>query len=89
MERIVAVFNRIPLSNWLAVFAVAFLTLAMVGFNNGLTENSNPVAQLGLVLIFAAVLLLIIDVDRPQEGLLQVSQQALIDLQRQLQIAGP
>jgi hypothetical protein len=89
MERIVAVFNRIPLSNWLAVFAVAFLTLAMVGFNNGLTENCNPVAQLGLVLIFAAVLLLIVDVDRPQEGLLQISQQALMDLQQQLQVTGP
>ena len=32
---------------------------------------------------------LIIDLDRPQEGLLQVSQQALIDLQQQLQVTNP
>ena len=38
-ERMVAIFNRIPISNWLAIFFVALLTLALEGFNDGLTEN--------------------------------------------------
>jgi len=38
--------------------------------------------MLGLVLAFAVVLFLIADLDRGQEGLLQVNQQALIDVQR-------
>jgi hypothetical protein len=41
--------------------------------------------QLAMILVFAGVILLIVDLDRPQEGFIQVSQQALIDLQRQLQ----
>ena len=40
---------------------------------------------LALVLVTSAVILLIVDLDRPQEGLLQVSQQTLIDLQRQFE----
>ena len=73
----------------MGLFYVAFLTLALVGLDNGLSEKNNPVAQLVLVLVFAAVLYLIVDLDRPQEGFLQVGQQALIDLQPQLLITGP
>lgn len=88
-ERVVAVYNRIPLNIWLAIYFVAFLTLAMVGFNNGLGGSRNFIVQLVLILVFAAVILLIVDLDRPQEGLLQVSQQPLIDLQQQLHNVGP
>jgi hypothetical protein len=37
-----------------------------------------------LALVLSAVLYLIVDLDRSQEGLLQVSRQALVDLQRSL-----
>ncbi len=83
-SRIVAVFNRIPVNIWSAIFFVALITLFMVGFNHGLSESQNFVAQLALILVFAAVILLITDLDRPGEGFLRVSQQALSDLQRQL-----
>lgn len=88
-ERVVAVYNRIPSNIWLGIFFVAFLTLGMVGFNNGLSESRNLVAQLVLILVFAAVILLIVDLDRPGEGFLQVSQQAMIDLQQQLHATSP
>jgi hypothetical protein len=88
-ERIVAVFNRIPINIWLAIFFVAFLTLAMVGFSNGLGDSRNFFAQLALILVFSAVILLIVDLDRPGEGFLQVSQQPLIDLQQQLHSTAP
>ena len=39
---------------------------------------------LALVLAFSAVVTLIADLDRPQEGLLRVSQQTMIDLQKTL-----
>ena len=38
-----------------------------------------------LVLAFTGVLFLIIDLDRAQEGLLQVSQRSMTDLQRTMQ----
>jgi hypothetical protein len=33
-----------------------------------------------LTLVYTAVILLIFDLDRPQRGLIQISQQALLDL---------
>ena len=41
--------------------------------------------MLGLVLTFSVVLFLIADLDRNQEGLLRVSQQSLINVQRTMQ----
>ena len=50
----------------------------------GYTENRSLVAPVVLVLVLAAVLFLVVDLDRSQEGLLKVPRQALIDLQNQL-----
>ena len=83
-ERIVAVTNRVPVNICLAIYFVAGLTMAIVGYQNGLTGERNLIALVALILVFSAVILLIVDLDRPQEGLLTVSQQALIDLQAQL-----
>lgn len=78
--RITAGRNRIPDSIWLVLYSVAILTMAAMGYQFGLTgERSWPVTIL-LTLVFTAVIVLISDLDRPQAGLLQVSQQALIDL---------
>jgi len=39
---------------------------------------------LALALSFSLVMFLIIDLDRPQEGLVNVSQQAMVELQAKL-----
>jgi hypothetical protein len=80
-ERAVAIFARLPLGSLLWMFVLAFLTMGIIGYHSGLSGEHNLIAFAGLVLVFAAVIALIIDVDRPQEGLFQVSQQAMIDLQ--------
>jgi len=78
--RVAAGRNRIPDTIWLALYVVTILTMAAMGYQFGLTgEHSWPVTIL-LVLVFTTVILLIADLDRPQEGLLKVSQQAMIDL---------
>jgi hypothetical protein len=78
--RVTAGRNRIPDSIWLALYAVTILTMAAMGYQFGLTgEHSWPVTIL-LALVFTAVILLIADLDRPQAGLLKVSQQAMLDL---------
>ena len=87
-ERTAAIYNRISLNIWLVLFFMAGITMLIVGFQNGLAGNRNFVALLALILVFSAVILLIVDLDRPQQGLLQISQQALVDLQRQIS-AGP
>jgi len=80
-ERAVAVNARLPYGSLVWVFVLAFLTMGIIGYHSGLNGEHNLIAFLGLVMVFAAVITLIIDVDRPQEGLFQVSQQAMIDLQ--------
>jgi len=51
---------------------------------SGYADTRNLVALVTLVLVLAAVLYLIVDLDRSLEGLLQVSQQALVDLRNSL-----
>ena len=55
-----------------------------MGYHAGLAGSGRSLALLALVLAFSAVVTLIVDLDRPQEGLLRVSQQTMIDLQKTL-----
>jgi hypothetical protein len=77
--------SRIPLVIWVGLYFLAMLGLAAVGYQSGLSTTRRSPAMLALVLAFAVVLLLIADLDRGQEGLLQVGQQAMVDLQRSMQ----
>jgi len=78
--RVTAGRNRIPDTIWMVLYIVTILSMAAMGYQFGLTgQRSWPVIIL-LVLVFTAVILLIADLDRPQAGLLKVSQQAMIDL---------
>jgi hypothetical protein len=86
---LVGIRSRIPLVIWVGLFGLAVLGMAAVGYQAALSVTRRSPAMLGLVLAFATVLLLIADLDRGQEGLLQVSQQSLIDLQKSMQPAQP
>jgi Na+/proline symporter len=84
-ERVaVGVDIRIPPSVILGLYVVALFATFLVGMQSGDGEKRNYVAHVVLVLILSVVFLLIVDLDRAQEGLLQVNQQAMFDLQRQL-----
>lgn len=72
--------NRIPGTIWAALYFVAILGTSAMGYHAGLAGPGRSLAMLALVLAFAAVMTLIADLDRPQEGLLRVSQQAMTDL---------
>ena len=77
--------SRIPLVIWAGLFVLAILGMAAVGYQSGLCATRRSPAMPGLVLAFAVVLSLIADLDRSQEGLLRVSQQAMVDVQRSIQ----
>lgn len=77
--------SRIPLVIWVGVVGLASLGLAAVGYQAGLAATRRSPAKLALALAFAVVLLLIADLDRGQEGLLRVGQQAMVDLQKSLE----
>jgi hypothetical protein len=75
---------RVPPTVLLGVYVVALFAMFLVGVQTGYGERRNYLALVVLVLILSVVFLLIVDLDRSQEGLLRVNQQAMIDLQRQL-----
>jgi hypothetical protein len=89
-ERVqVGIRSRIPVVIWAGLTSLAFVGMAAVGYQSGLSATRRSPAMLGLVLAFALVLLLVVDLDRGREGLLRVSQQALIDLQTTMQTTQP
>ena len=77
--------SRIPFTIWLALFSLALLGMFSVGYQAGFSESRRSPVTTMLVLAFTGVLFLIVDLDRAQEGLLQVSQRSMTDLQRTMQ----
>ena len=76
--------NRIPGAIWAALLTIATLSLAAMGYHAGLVGTVRSVTILVVAVSFSAVIGLIADLDRPQEGTLTVSQQALIDVRRSM-----
>ncbi len=78
--RLTGLRNQIPDTIWLMLFVVTIFAMAAIGFEFGLTGARSWAVTIILVIVFSTVITLIADLDRPQEGLIQVSQLPLIDL---------
>ncbi len=76
-----ALHNRIPGSVWLALMAITSLTMLTMGLQVGLDGRRRFIAIVPLSLAFAVLVTLVVDLDRPQGGMIRVGQQAMIDLQ--------
>jgi hypothetical protein len=82
-QRVVAgVYARVPQTIIFLLLAGSALSLAMVGYSAGIKGRRSVLSATVLILTLAVVTILVVDLDRPQEGLLRVSQQALVDVQR-------
>jgi hypothetical protein len=79
-----ALRNRISVSIFLSLYLVAFLTMAMMGYQAGLNGKRAPIASFALILTFAIVMTLITDLERPRQNIFSVSQQAMVDLQNKV-----
>lgn len=85
-ERVlIGVYSRIPIIIWLALYLIACFSMAELGYHEGVAGSRRSLAVAALVVSFATVMLLIADLDRQREGLIQVSQQALIELRESWQ----
>jgi hypothetical protein len=78
------IYARVPETVLLLLVGGSALSLGMVGYSAGLTKRRGFLNALVLVLALGAVIMIVVDLDRPREGFIQVSQQPLIDLQRQI-----
>ena len=80
-----AVMNRIPLTIWMTLYLMAILSMIIMGYQAGLTDNRSPVATITLALAFSAVIILITDLDRPIMSFFEINNQLLIDLNEYMQ----
>ena len=85
MRIMVGIYGRVPEAVLFLLFFGSLLTLAMVGFTAGLTQRRSPLTPVVLIFLLGAVITLVIDLDRPQDGFLTVNERALIDLQEQIE----
>ena len=66
--------------SWAALYGISILAFAAMGYRSGLTGTNRSLVGFPVAFTFSVVIWLIADLDRPQEGILKVSQQAMIDL---------
>jgi hypothetical protein len=76
--------HPIPSTIWLALYLITVVAMAKVGYQSGVSGPRRSAAMPSLSLTFTLVFVLIADLDRPLQGLLKVSQQAMTDLQRKM-----
>ena len=74
-------YARVPETVVLLLLAGSALSLGMIGYSAGLRRRRSVLSAVVLVVALGVVLTIVIDLDRPQEGLINVSQQALLDVQ--------
>jgi hypothetical protein len=82
---LVGMRSRIPVVIWIGVYGMALLGMAAVGYLSGLSATRRSPVMGALILSFSIVLILIADLDRGQEGLLRIGQQAMVDVQKSMQ----
>ena len=86
--RVTEVEIRLPRLLGIVMYATIILSFLLVGIARSSDGKRNLVAILLLALAFVAVLIIIVDLDRPQQGLINVSQVALSDLLGQMTSSG-
>lgn len=81
-RRDAALERHVPEVVYFLLFATFLMAGAILGWASGLARHRVAVPTLGMVALIVVLVFLIIDLDRPRRGLIQVSQKSLEDLQR-------
>jgi hypothetical protein len=90
MKRVrAAVWNRIPPTIVVTLYVIAFLGLGTIGYGAGLAESRTTIPVAILALAFSAIIVLIIDLERPRQRLFEVSQEPMTDVARRIGVGQP
>lgn len=87
--RLAAIDLRLPRLLGIVLYVATILSFLLVGVASSADGKRDPLAILLFALAYVAVFMIVVDLDRPQEGLLTVSQTALSDLLRQMSMTAP
>ena len=83
-DRYAAQENHVPESVLMLLIAFALLTSGAVGYGNALAGGRALATAAVFTVLIVNVLMVIIDLDRPSRGLINVSQEPMIKLQKSL-----
>ncbi|MEY2983882.1 MAG: hypothetical protein RLZZ568_499 [Cyanobacteriota bacterium] len=81
---------RLPKTVWLLLYVITMLSMFAVGYEFGINESGSVLGSVLLAMMFAAVVMIIGDLDRSyRSSLVKVSQQPILELQKKLQNSMP
>jgi hypothetical protein len=83
-KRLTALENHVPEITLVLLYFVAVMATGLIGYGCGLSGLRNFFVTIISSILIAAVIMVIIDLDRPSRGLIRVSQQRMIDLRDSL-----
>lgn len=83
-KRVRSVEDRVPDAVIFLLFAVSTLALGQVSYSSGLRGRRNEIANVTFAFVIALVLVVILDIDRPRRGFVQVSEESMVRLQQSL-----
>ncbi len=81
---ITALENHVPVIIMILLYFVALAAIGLIGYGCGLAGRRNFVVTLVVSVLVAAVILVIIDLDRPRRGLIKVGLVRMVELQQSL-----
>lgn len=80
---------RIPAVIWIVLAVLSAIGMLEMGYQMGLAGGRRPLLAPAFALAFSAVIFLIADLDRPQAGLIRVSQQPMVELRQSMEEPAP
>jgi hypothetical protein len=83
-RRLISVRYYVPDAVLLTLLGLGMVALGFTGFQSGLTGNHVHVPTLIMAVTIAVVIVLVVDLDQPARGFIQVPTQALLDVASEL-----
>lgn len=80
-KRDAALGRHVPEVVLLLLYGTFLMTGAIVGFSTGIAGHRPSMVSYVLVALIVVLVFIILDLDRPRRGLIEVSQKSLLDLQ--------
>ncbi len=78
--------DKIPSSIWITLFAISGMAMLTIGIELGFGESRRIIVIIPMMLAFAALTTLIVELNRPQDGIIKVGQESMISLQKSMDI---
>ncbi len=78
-RRITALRNHVPIAVTIMLVGMAMVAMGFTGYNAGVVGARRRLTALIMSVTVALLIMLIVDLDRPYRGVIQVPNQALVD----------